>query len=82
MTNHQELTCQQVVELVTEYLENALLQDLRTRFEGHVATCPGCDTYLEQVRQTITMLHQLAETPVFPTTKQQLLQRFQEWKQR
>jgi len=82
MTNHQELTCQQVVELVTDYLENALLQDLRSRFEDHVATCPGCDAYLEQVRQTITMLHQLAQTPAFPTTRQQLLHRFQEWKQR
>src|SRR6266516_4874199 len=76
MTIDDALTCQEVVELVTEYLENVLLPETRKRLEEHVAECPGCVTYIEQVRLTIGMLRQLAEEPVFPTTKQELLRRF------
>jgi predicted anti-sigma-YlaC factor YlaD len=81
MMNNNALTCQKVVELVTEYLENALLPEMRKQLEEHVTDCPGCETYIEQIRQTIGMLHQLAEEPVFPATKQELLQRFRKWKQ-
>jgi predicted anti-sigma-YlaC factor YlaD len=76
MTIDDALTCQEVVELVTEYLENALLPEMRKRLEEHVVECPGCTTYIEQVRLTIGMLRQLAEEPVFPATKQELLRRF------
>jgi anti-sigma factor RsiW len=81
MTINDALTCQQVVELVTEYLENALLPEMRKQVEEHIADCPGCATYLEQVRQTIGMLHLLAQEPAFPKSKQELLQLFQNWKQ-
>ncbi len=64
MTNNDVLSCQEVVELVTEYLENTLLPEMRKQLEEHVAGCPGCVTYLEQVRQTIDMLHQLAQESV------------------
>jgi predicted anti-sigma-YlaC factor YlaD len=74
------LTCQEVVELVTRYLENALLPEMRKRLEEHVDNCPGCATYLEQIRQTISMLHQLAQEPAFPASKQELLQVFRNWK--
>ena len=75
------LTCQQVVELITDYLENVLLAETRKRLEDHVADCPGCETYIEQIRQTIGMLHQLAAEPAFPAMKHELLQRFRKWKQ-
>ena len=80
MTIDDALTCQEVVELVTEYLENALLPETRKQLEEHVAECPGCATYIEQVRLTIGMLRQLAEEPVFPATKQELLQHFRDRK--
>jgi len=80
MTSNDELTCKEVVELVTGYLEHALLSGMRKRFEEHLAECPGCETYLEQVQLTISMLHQLAAEPVFPATKQELLQTFRNWK--
>ena len=80
MTIDDALTCQEVAELVTEYLENALLPEMRKRLEEHVTDCPGCETYIEQIRQTIGMLHLLAEEPAFPATKQELLQRFRKWK--
>ena len=81
MTIDDMLTCQEVVELVTEYLENALLPEKRKRLEEHVDNCPGCTTYIEQVQLTIGMLHRLVEEPAFPATKQELLQHFRNWKQ-
>jgi predicted anti-sigma-YlaC factor YlaD len=81
MTINDVLTCQEVVELVTEYLENALLPEMRKQLEEHVADCPGCTNYIEQVRLTVGMLHQLAQEPAFPATKQELLEVFRNWKQ-
>jgi anti-sigma factor RsiW len=81
MTINDALTCQEVVELVTEFLENALLPEMRKQLEEHIVDCPGCETYIEQIRQTIDMLHQLAQEPVFSASKQELLQLFRNWKQ-
>jgi len=81
MPINDALTCKEVVELVTEYLENALLPEKRKRLEEHIADCPGCTAYIEHVRQTIGILHQLAEEPALPATKQELLQVFRNWKQ-
>ncbi len=79
--NQDELNCQEVVELVTDYLEQALLPEMKAQFEKHIAVCPGCDTYLDQVQQTITMLRKLAEQSIFPETKQELLEMFRNLKQ-
>jgi predicted anti-sigma-YlaC factor YlaD len=49
------MTCQELVELVTDYLEGALSREDTERFEEHVAACPGCETYLDQVRTTIAV---------------------------
>ncbi len=80
MPTEDQLSCQQVVELVTEYLEQALLPEMRQRFEEHVAGCPGCENFLEQMQRTIDMLHQIGRGSVFPATKQELLQLFRDWK--
>jgi predicted anti-sigma-YlaC factor YlaD len=80
MPTEDELSCQQVVELVTDYLENALLPETQKRLEEHVAECPGCENYIEQMQLTIDMLHQIARTSAFPATKQELLQLFRDWK--
>ncbi len=79
--NKNELSCQEVVELVTDYLEQALLPETQSHFEEHVATCPGCNTFLKQVQQTIMMLRKLSEQEMFPETKQDLLETFRTWKQ-
>ena len=50
------ITCQEVVELVTDYLEGELDADTRTELEAHLALCPGCDTYLDQMKTTIDRL--------------------------
>lgn len=79
-TTMPELVCQEVVELITDYLEETLLPATRGQFEEHLARCDGCQNYLEQMRLTIGMLRNLAHEPVFPATKEELLQVFRQWK--
>ena len=79
--NQNQLNGQEVVELVTDYLEQALLPEMKAKCDEHIAECPRCDTYLEQVQQTILMLRKLTEQQMFPETKQELLEIFRNWKQ-
>ena len=53
------LTCQELVELVTDYLDGALLGADVERFESHLAICPGCSTYVDQFRETIRLTGRL-----------------------
>jgi anti-sigma factor RsiW len=75
-----ELTCRELVELVTAYLDDVLPASDRARFETHLADCPYCGTYLEQMRQTIRLLGQLPEERIAPDAKEDLLRRFRTWK--
>jgi Putative zinc-finger len=52
----EPLTCQQLVELVTDYFEDALTPPERDRFDAHVKVCPGCEYYLEQMRTTMRLV--------------------------
>ena len=61
MAEDAGMTCQELVELVTDYLEDVLDQETRDRFEEHLALCPGCETYLQQMAETAT---RLGEIPV------------------
>ena len=56
-----ELTCKEVVELATEYLEGVLPPASLARLEAHLAECPGCRVYLDQLRKTIRVLGSLRE---------------------
>ena len=76
-----ELTCQELVELVTEYLEETLPAVERARFEEHLRGCPGCRNYLQQMHQTIRILGHLPETAIPEDAKQRLLHAFRKWKQ-
>jgi len=53
------LTCQDLVELVTDYLDGALDQASARRFEQHLALCAGCQTYLDQMRTTAALLGEI-----------------------
>ena len=75
-----DLTCQELVELVTEYLEGALSPEEQQRFEAHLALCAPCATYLAQMRQTIALAGQLHEDDIAPRSKEQLLDLFRRWK--
>jgi anti-sigma factor RsiW len=49
----EDLTCKEVVEIVSDYLEGALSAEDRARFDAHLTVCDGCHTYVEQMRETI-----------------------------
>jgi anti-sigma factor RsiW len=75
-----ELTCQELVELVTDYFEGALSARDRARFERHIDGCEHCTTYLDQMRITIRTLGRLPRETVPPAARDALLDAFHEWK--
>ena len=76
----EPITCKELVELVTDYLEATLPEDIRLRVEQHVSGCSGCTNYLEQMRQTIRLTGQLREEHLSPEEKDNLLRLFRDWK--
>jgi anti-sigma factor RsiW len=80
MTHSNDLSCKELVELVTEYLENSLPLGEQAQFEAHLAVCPGCRTYLEQLRQTVHAVGHLTEESLDPTMRDKLLALFRNWK--
>ena len=78
-TDLPEMPCQELVELVTEYLEERLSPVDRARFEAHLAECEACRTYLEQFRQTIGVLGRLPEESLSPEAREALLTAFRGW---
>jgi anti-sigma factor RsiW len=77
--NAEQLSCQELVELVTEYLEDALPPDERARFEAHIEPCDGCRAYLQQIRTTIELTGQLTPEQLEPAAEAALLGAFREW---
>jgi anti-sigma factor RsiW len=77
-----DLTCDEVVELVTDYLEGALPEAERTRVEIHLNYCSGCDRYLDQMRGTIAAVGGLAAGAEAPEAPDELLEAFRGWKRR
>lgn len=75
-----ELTCREVVEAVTDYLEGALLPEGQLAVTEHLMGCPNCSAYYAQMQRTVAMLRQLAREQEFPETKEALLQKFREWR--
>jgi predicted anti-sigma-YlaC factor YlaD len=78
----QGLTCHEVVELVTDYLEGALTEDARRRVEEHLSICDGCTRYLEQMRETIRLTGMLTEEQIPQEQKADLLEAFRSWARR
>jgi anti-sigma factor RsiW len=75
----RELTCQEVVELVTAYLDGALARRDRKRFEKHLALCDGCSMYLEQIRETVATTQRVSlQLPA--DLEQKLLEAFRGWR--
>ena len=75
-----ELTCREFVELVTDYLEGRLAPADHARFEEHVAICPGCQAYMDQMRETLAALGRLPEEQLSPDARDALLGAFRGWK--
>jgi anti-sigma factor RsiW len=74
------LSCQEMVELVTDYFEGALSPADHTRFEAHIAGCDGCTAYLRQMREMLDVLGQLTTESISPRAEAELLATFRAWK--
>jgi anti-sigma factor RsiW len=81
MTPDRELACQEVVELMTAYLEDALDPADRERLDEHFGLCDGCESYLEQMRTTIRLTGRV-ELEFPPELEARLLETFRGWRGR
>jgi anti-sigma factor RsiW len=79
MTAAAEMVCIELVELVTEYLEERLAPDQVRRFEAHLEGCPHCRVYLAQMRVVVRAVGFLPETAVTPEARAVLLEHFRTW---
>ncbi|HET9596394.1 MAG TPA: zf-HC2 domain-containing protein [Anaeromyxobacteraceae bacterium] len=77
-----ELTCKELVELVTDYFEDRLTTAENRRLELHVCTCTGCRAYLAQMKAIVRAAGRLSEGDVSPRVREDLLRTFREWKRR
>ena len=79
-TQTTPLSCQELVELITDYLEGALAPADVARFERHLDGCDGCRAYVEQMRQTIAALGHLPPESLSPEAERELLAAFRDWR--
>ena len=76
----RDLTCKELVELITGYLEGTIRARQRRRFESHLAACDGCTRYLAQMEATIRATGTLTEEQVPDEQKVVLLAAFRGWR--
>jgi anti-sigma factor RsiW len=76
----QHISCQEVVELVTDYLDRALPVEQTSLFEQHINFCDGCDWYLDQMRTTIVAVGQVREADVPLEVRDKLVRAFRDWR--
>ena len=76
----EPISCQEVVELVTDYLEGAMSPEDVARFDHHLSLCEGCVFYVEQIRMTIAAVGRVAEADVPPETRDDLVAAFRDFK--
>ncbi len=79
MLRRPDLACQQVVELVTDYLEGSLPTRTARRFERHLQGCPNCTEYLEQMRTTIRLTGTLRAEDLSPEASAEFTELFRRW---
>ena len=77
--DRDDLVCRQVVELVNDYLEDALTRRDRRRFERHLRGCPNCTAYLEQLRLTVAATGRLAPEDLDPVVRDEFTRAFRAW---
>jgi anti-sigma factor RsiW len=80
MAPSNALSCKELVELVTAYLDGALTSADHARFDEHLAACDGCSNYVDQMRRTIALTGRLAESSLTGNTRDRLLEAFRNWK--
>jgi anti-sigma factor RsiW len=76
----QSLVCRQAVGLVTDYLEGALSQTQRRRFETHLTRCPDCPEYLAQIRAVITLAGSITPDDLTPRMRDEFIGLYRRWR--
>lgn len=74
------MDCNELVEVITDYLEGHLSDSERSSLEEHLGECEGCHEYLEQMRVTVRGLGKLEGNAIPPEAKEKLLAVFRDWK--
>ena len=77
---HDHLSCQEVVELVTDYLDRALTGEQASLFEQHLNFCDGCVWYVDQIKSTVEAVGEVREEDIPPEAKDRLMTAFRDWK--
>jgi anti-sigma factor RsiW len=80
MIDTESLSCQELVELVTDYLEGALDERDRSAFERHLDACDGCTEYVAQLKATIRLVGTITPDDLTQDAESALLQAFRDWK--
>lgn len=80
MTVPRPLSCSEIVEMVTDYLEGDLDQPTVVALEEHLRQCPGCDRYVDQIRETVSTLGSITSESLSPQAPSDLLQAFRTFK--
>jgi anti-sigma factor RsiW len=74
------MDCNELVELVTAYLDDALDQETRARFESHLSDCDGCENYLQQFRETVRTVGKIRDDELDPRFRSRLLDAFKDFR--
>ncbi len=80
MTTPRTLSCSEIVEMVTDYLEGELDQPTVGALEEHLRLCPGCHRYVDQIRETVTTLGSITSESLSPQAQSDLLEAFSTFK--
>jgi anti-sigma factor RsiW len=80
MPDLPEMPCRELVEVITDYLEDALPRDDRVRFEAHLAECDACRDYVAQFEQTIALSGRVEAEGLPPALRDELLSAFRAWR--
>ena len=75
-TGRDAMDCNELVELVTAYLDGALDAETRARFDAHLHECDGCENYLQQFRRTVRAVGKIRDDELDPAFRQRLLDAF------
>lgn len=75
-----DMDCNELVELVTAYLDGTLDPDTRARFDVHLIECDGCEHYLQQFRTTVETLGRIGDDAIEPAFRDRLLDAFRDWR--
>ena len=75
-----DMDCNELVELVTAYLDGSLDPETRARFDVHLIECDGCENYLQQFRTTVDTLGRIGDDELDPAFRDRLLGAFRDWR--